>query len=119
MPLEFRRQDGEGDAAQRWIDSNLPTCPFCQSESLWETSSGVDQQALVRWYFRCPSCRVVISTIPNRPVSALAEPVNVPKAALAINLRVDSVERSKDEDFVGEEFALSELQEWAEEGKTA
>ena len=37
------------------------------------------------------------------------------KTPLAIDLRVESVERGEDEDFVGEEFPLSELQEWASE----
>jgi hypothetical protein len=113
--VEFRRQAGGGDAAQRWIDANLPTCPLCQSTSLWATASGVDQQALVRWYFRCSTCGAVFSTIPNKPVSALAEPVYVAKTALTTNLRVESVARGKDEDFVGEEFPLSELREWADE----
>jgi hypothetical protein len=49
-------------------------------------------------------------------VSALAEPVTVVKTAVAIDLRIESVERSEDEDFVGEEFPLAELQQWAEEG---
>jgi len=115
MPVEFKRFAGEGDAAQRWIDSNLPTCPLCQSASLWMSGEGLDQQALVRWYFQCSSCKAVLSTIPNQAVSALAEPVNVPKAALAIYLRVEGVQRDQDEDFVGQEFSLSELAEWADE----
>jgi len=113
--VEFRRAEGEGGAEQRWIDHNLPTCPFCRSPSLWGISTGADQQALVRWYFQCSNCKAVISTIPDTAVSALAEPVNVSKTALAVNLRVESVERSEDEDFVGGEFQLYELQQWAEE----
>ncbi len=116
--VEFRRAEGEGNASQRWIDSNLPVCPMCRSPSLWRVASAVDQEALVRWFFQCPNCMVVLSTIPNVPVSALAEPVNVPKAALTTNLRVERVERKEDEDFVGEEFPLYELQEWAAETGT-
>jgi hypothetical protein len=59
-----------------------------------------------------------MSTIPDTPVSALAEPVNVTKTALEVNLRIESVQRSEDEDFVGEEFPLSEFQQWAEEDET-
>ena len=114
--MDFRREQGEGGAQQRWIDHNLPTCPLCRSQSLWESAEAVDQQSLVRWCFRCSICKAVISTIPDQPVSALAEPVNVTKVPLEVNVRVESVERTQDEDFVGEEFPLSELQLWAEEG---
>lgn len=113
--MEFRRAPGEGGAEQRWIDDNLPTCPLCRSPSLWGIGTGVEQQALVRWYFQCPNCKVVMSTIPDTAVSALAEPVNVTQAALAVNLRIESVQRREDEDFVGEEFPLYELRQWAEE----
>lgn len=116
--MEFRRATGEGGAEQRWIDHNLPTCPLCRSPSLWGISTGVEQQALVRWYFQCSNCKAVISTIPDTAVSALAEPVNVTKTALEVNLRFESVQRSEDEDFVGEEFPLYELQQWAEEDET-
>jgi len=61
---------------------------------------------------------VVMSTIPRTAVSALAEPVNVVKTALEVNLRIESVRRSEDEDFVGEEFPLYELQQWAEEDES-
>lgn len=113
--MEFRRDAGEGGAAQRWIDSNMPNCPLCRSPSLWTFATGADQQALDRWYFKCSNCRSVISVIPDTAVSALAEPVNVTKAALEVNLRIESVGRTEDEDFVGEEFPLYELQEWADE----
>lgn len=116
--VDFVRLPGEGDARQRWIDDNLPTCPMCREQSLWKVASGVDQEALVRWYFQCPNCKVVLSTIPDTAVSAIAEPVNVVKAAVEVNLRVDSVERKADEDFLGEEFPLYELQEWAEENES-
>ena len=82
---------------------------------MWESAEEVDQQALVRWYFKCSVCKVVISTIPDAPISALAEPVNVAKAPLEVNLRIEGVERKQDEDFVGEELPLAELQLWAEE----
>jgi len=115
QPVEFHRAEGEGGASQRWIDDNLPTCPFCRSPSLWGVATGADQLALGRWYFQCSNCKAVMSTIPDTPVSALAEPVIVTKTALAVNLRIESVQRSEDEDFVGEEFPLYELQQWAEE----
>jgi len=114
--VEFRRDAGEGGAAQRWIDHNLPTCPLCKSQSAWEIATEADQLALVRWAFRCPNCMAVLSTTPATRVSALAEPVTVTKTAVERDLRVESVERSEDEDFVGEEFPLAELQEWASEG---
>lgn len=113
--MEFVRFPGEGNAAQRWIDHNLPTCPMCKSEAVWRSAEGVQEEALVRWYFQCPICKVVMSVIPDSTVSAIAEPVMVTKAALDVNLRVESVQRKQDEDFVGEEFPLSELQEWASE----
>lgn len=113
--MEFHRDTGEGGAQQRWIDENLPTCPMCRVQSLWGTSKQVDQQALVRWYFRCSSCGTVFSTIPDAPAAALAEPVLVAKTPLEVNLRVEAVGRRQDEDFLGEEFPLSELKEWAEE----
>lgn len=113
--MEFRRDEGEGGTAQRWVDHNLPRCPMCKSGALWEVASGFGQLAQPRWFFRCPNCGVVISTTPDTPVSAIQEPVTVVKAALAVNVRVESVERSEDEDFVGEEFPLAELQEWADE----
>jgi hypothetical protein len=116
--VEFRRDAGEGGASQRWIDHNLPTCPLCRSPSLWGVATGADQLALNRWYFKCSSCKAVLSTIPDTAVSALAEPVNVTKASLEVNLRIDSVERAEDEDFVGEEFPLYELQQWAEEDES-
>jgi hypothetical protein len=59
-----------------------------------------------------------MSAIPDTPVSALAEPVNVTKIPLEVNLRIESVERDEDEDFVGEEFPLYELQQWAEEDES-
>jgi hypothetical protein len=89
---------------------------LCKLQSLWEIAEEVDQLALTRWVFRCPSCKAVLSTVPQTSVSALAEPVTVVKTAVAIDLRIESVERSEDEDFVGEEFPLAELQQWAEEG---
>ena len=113
--MEFRREAGEGGAAQRWVDHNLPTCPLCKSQPLWETSTETDQLALNRWVFRCPNCRAVLSTIPVISVSAPAEPVTVVKTGLTRDLRIESVERREDEDFVGEEFPLAELQEWAGE----
>ena len=116
--MEFRREPGEGGAAQRWIDDNLPTCPLCKSQSLWETATEASQLALTRWAFRCPNCKAVLSTIPVVALSALAEPVNVVKAGVTRDVRVDSVERSQDEDFVGEEFPLAELQEWASEDES-
>lgn len=115
--MEFYRYPGEGNAAQRWIDDNLPRCPMCREESLWKVAEGVEQQALVRWYFQCPNCKVVLSTIPDAPVSTRAGPYTSTKAALEVDLRVESAERKQDEDFVGEEFVLSELQEWAEENE--
>jgi hypothetical protein len=102
-------------AAQAWINRHLPTCPLCKSPSLWETATGADQLALDRWYFRCPSCKAVLSTIPDISVAALAPPVTVVKTPLTQDVRVESVGRSEDEDFVGEEFPLSELQVWANE----
>jgi len=57
----------------------------------------------------------VLSTIPPTSFSAVAEPVTLVKAPLASYVRIESVERSQDEDFVGEEFPLAELQEWANE----
>ena len=116
--MEFRRTAGEGGASQRWIDHNLPTCPLCRSPALWGVATGVEQLALERWYFQCPNCKAVMSTIPDTAVSALAPPINVTKAALEVNLRVESVQRSEDEDFVGEEFPLHELQQWAEEDES-
>jgi len=54
--------------------------------------------------------------IPDEPRQALAEPVTVTNAEVTKDLRIDSVGRKQDEDFVGEEFPLYELQEWAKEG---
>jgi hypothetical protein len=113
--VEFRRDEGDGGAAQRWIDDNLPTCPLCKSQSLWETAEEVDQQALTRWVFRCPNCKAVLSTIPDFSASARSFPAPAVKAAVTRDVRIDSVERKEDEDFVGEEFPLAELQEWASE----
>ena len=115
--MEFYRADGEGGPAQRWIDHNLPVCPMCREGALWTTASGVEQEALVRWYFQCPNCKVVLSTIPDDPMAAKVPglPVVSAKIPVEINVRVESVERKQDEDFVGEEFPLYELQEWAEE----
>jgi hypothetical protein len=114
--MEFSRQESPGDASQAWIDANLPICPLCKSPSLWETATEVDQLALARWYFRCPNCKAVLSTIPDVTVSALSEPVTIVKTPVTKDVRVESVERSQDGDFVGEEFPLYELQEWATEG---
>jgi hypothetical protein len=113
--LDFQRLSVDESPPQKWIDSNLPTCPLCREPGLWSTATTVDQQALVRWYFKCSNCKVVLSSIPNKPVSAVAEPVTIVKAAVTDNLRIESVERKSDEDFVGEEFPLYELQQWAEE----
>jgi hypothetical protein len=57
----------------------------------------------------------VLSTIPNTGVSALAPPVTIVKTAVTKNIRIESVERREDEDFVGEEYSLAELQQWASE----
>lgn len=113
--MEFSRSEGEGGAAQRWIDHNLPVCPMCREESLWKTATGVEQQALTRWYFQCPNCMVVMSTIPEDPVAAVVEAEAFAKVPIQVELRVESVQRKQDEDFVGEEFPLYELQQWAEE----
>jgi hypothetical protein len=90
---------------------------LCREPGLWSVATGVDQQALVRWFFKCSNCKVVMSSISNKPVSAVAEPVIVSKAELTDNIRIDSVERKEDEDFVGEEFPLYELQQWADESQ--
>jgi hypothetical protein len=116
--VEFRREEGEGGASQRWIDHNLPTCPFCKTQSLWETGKETEQLALNIWVFRCPNCGAVLSTIPATSVSAVAEPVTIVKTAVTRNLRVETVERSEDKDFVGEEFPLAELQEWASDDES-
>jgi hypothetical protein len=116
--VEFRRDSGEGGAAQRWIDDNLPTCPLCKSQSLWETAEETDQQALVRWAFRCSNCKAVLSTIPDFSASARSFPVPAVRTAVTKDVRIDSVERKEDEDFLGEEFPLAELQEWASENET-
>jgi hypothetical protein len=116
--VEFYREAGEGGPAQRWIDDNLPTCPMCKTETLWEIATEADQQALTRWVFRCPSCKVVLSTIPVTSASARSLMVPAVKTAVTRDVRVDSAERSEDQDFVGEEFPLAELQEWASEDES-
>jgi hypothetical protein len=113
--VEFRREAGEGGASQKWIDDNLPTCPLCKLQSLWETAIEVDQLALTRWVFRCPNCKAVFSTIPDASASARSVPVPAVKISVAREVRIETVERKQDEDFVGEEFPLAELQEWASE----
>jgi hypothetical protein len=126
--MEFFRSQGEGGREQRWIDTNLPTCPLCREPGLWKTATGGDQLAERRWYFECQSCRAVLSVIaegarvgaePSTPVPGSkpmgAEPVDEANEALQVDVRVDSVHRKQDEDFVGEEFSLDELQEWASE----
>ncbi len=115
--VEFKRLPGQGTVSQNWIDRNLPNCPLCKSPALWETAMAVDSMALERWYFRCASCNSVLSTPPDLTVSALAPPVTVTKTPIQRDIRVESVGRNADEDFVGEEFPLSELQEWAEESQ--
>lgn len=114
--MEFIRHAGDTDPAQTWIDRHLPVCPFCKSRALWATATGADQLAVNRWYFRCPSCQAVLSTIPDVTVSALSPPVTIVKTPVTQDIRIDGVGRSEDQDFVGEEFPLSELQEWAREG---
>jgi hypothetical protein len=114
--VEFSRQPLGAQPAQTWIDKHLPVCPLCKSLTPWATANGADQLAVNRWYFRCPSCKVVLSTIPDVTVSALSPPLTVVKTPLTRDVRVESVGRAKDQDFVGEEFPLSELQEWAAEG---
>ena len=113
--MELHRFSGEGDAQQKWIDDNLPTCPFCRSPAPWRVGTEADQQALVRWLFQCPNCMVVLSTVPDASVSVKAGPYRITKTPLDVLIRVESAERKQDEDFVSEEFPLSELQEWAEE----
>ena len=116
--MDFRREAGEGGASQRWVDDNLPTCPLCKLQSLWEIAAEVDQLALTRWVFRCPNCKAVFSTIPDDSASALSVPVPAVRVAVTRDVRIESVERKQDEDFVGEEFPLAELQEWASEDET-
>ncbi len=94
---------------------------MCRSRSLWESATGADQLALNRWVFRCPNCRAVLSTIPDSPVASpmnFRDPVATVKTPVTQNVRIESVERSQDEDFVGEEFPLAELQEWAREDQS-
>lgn len=112
--MDFRRADGT--RAQRWIEDNLPTCPLCKGYPNWTIATGVDQEALARWFFRCSNCNSVFSVIPDEPVEAVAEPVTVTKAEVTKDVRIDGVGRKQDEDFLGEEFPLYELQEWAKEG---
>jgi hypothetical protein len=116
--VEFRREAGEGDAPQRWIDGNLPVCPLCRSPSSWGTATGVEEQALVRWYFQCSNCKAIMSVIPDKPVGGFAGGSSFAKAAVTMDVRIEGVERKEDEDFVGEEFPLYELQEWAEEDQS-
>ena len=113
--MEFHRLAGQGSDSQNWMDRNLPICPLCKSEVLWEVAEGEDQLALTRWYFRCPNCKAVLSTDPEGTVATTAPPPTVANAPLTIDIRVESVQRNGDEDFVGEEFPLAELQEWASE----
>ena len=40
------------------------------------------------------------------------------KTAVTRDVRIEGVERKQDEDFVGEEFPLYELQQWAEESES-
>jgi hypothetical protein len=116
--VEFHREDGEGGAAQKWIDGNLPTCPLCRTPSLWQVSVGVEQEALERWCFQCSNCKAVLSTIPPTSASVRAGPADDMEAPIEINVRIDTVVRKEDEDFVGEEFPLNELQQWAEENES-
>lgn len=113
--MEFRREEGHGGPAQRWVDDNLPTCPLCRVQSPWEVGEGAGDLASPRWMFRCPNCKAVFSMIPETQAMAVAEPVTVVKAPISVLLRIDSVERTQDEDFLGEEFPLHELQDWATE----
>lgn len=126
--MEFFRSEGEGDQEQRWIDNNLPVCPLCREPGLWKTATGGDQQAAERWYFQCQSCKAVLSVLPDVASMGSARPSPIPGSKpmgatpvdeanedMQTGIRVDSVQRKQDDDFVGEEFSLEELQEWASE----
>jgi hypothetical protein len=74
--------------------------------------------ALDRWVFRCPNCKGVLSTTPEIAASAASPSVTSAKTPVTREVRVESAVRSEDEDFVGAEFPLSELQEWGTEGES-
>ena len=46
--------------ALNWIDKNLPTCPFCKKNALWETRIEY-KLSLNRYQFRCTTCKSIIS----------------------------------------------------------
>jgi len=76
--MEFKRYEGLfGSIPRKWIDSNLPKCPFCNKPSLWEfnlelreketTFERVFGQIPQKWYkayhFRCPNCHAIIAVL--------------------------------------------------------
>jgi len=114
--VNFQRE--EGTRPQTWIDDNLPICPLCRNDPSWTTATEVDQQATERWFFKCSSCASVLSTTPEaarKVVSRLARRDTTMDLPTGKNVRVESAGRQEDQDFVGEEFPLYELQEWADE----
>ena len=45
--------------ARRWMDKNLPVCPFCRKTPGWEAK--LERSLINRYHFRCVNCLSVIS----------------------------------------------------------
>ena len=111
--MDFQRPTGIfGGTAKRWIDKNLPRCPLCKSEPLWEV--GFEGFAFNRMHFRCPKCLGIISVPPGGVEIPWTFTGATLKELALETIRVESIGNNKALDYlVGKVFRLTTLQDWA------
>ena len=62
--MRFSRPKGHvGSMPRKWIDTNLPVCPFCNTKPSWEFGMKMGFLKMSRYHFRCTNlnCMIVLS----------------------------------------------------------
>lgn len=121
---EFKRYDGlYGSVPQRFIDENLPTCPFCGTTSPYWTLT-LKMGWLNRYLFKCCSCQAILSTtaaaitgVERTPVTTLGlAKLLSGKKLTTIYMTIDHLGASPQKDLkLNQEYALESLQQIAKE----
>jgi hypothetical protein len=112
--LKFNRRDGlMGSAPRKWIDKELPICPFCgKTPPGWEQAVEA-KMGQNRYHFHCPSCNGILS-ISAAAATGGGTPLGLLfRSKLPKLLRIESVGHSGSALEVGKEMAPDDLTKMA------